>query len=172
MLRDILKIRPTLRLILMSATLSATKFADYFGGSASVPMLAIPGFSYPVQDFFLEDIIEATNWRPPVGGGGGKASFGTGQRAPPPPPQHDSGGVFDGKGGAGQAGLVKLQSGYSDGTSKAVAATEQDALDYELIQTALELICGGGASTKDSRESVPVAICIKTDECRIKTDGF
>jgi len=25
------------------------------------------------QDYFLEDVIEATNWRPPVGGGGGRA---------------------------------------------------------------------------------------------------
>ena len=51
MVRDILSKRHDLKLILMSATLSAAKFAQYFAraGQPAVPTLAIPGFSYPVQ---------------------------------------------------------------------------------------------------------------------------
>ena len=43
--------RPDLRVVLMSATLNADLFCDYFG---SCPTLHIPGFTFPVQDIFLE----------------------------------------------------------------------------------------------------------------------
>lgn len=39
----------------MSATLNAERFSEYFNGA---PMLHIPGFTYPVQEFYLEDIID------------------------------------------------------------------------------------------------------------------
>ena len=45
-LRELLPRRPDLRLILMSATLNAPLFVNYFGGC---PVVHIPGFTYPVQ---------------------------------------------------------------------------------------------------------------------------
>lgn len=56
-LRDILPKRPDLRLVLMSATINAELFSDYFGGA---PMAHIPGFTYPVKQHFLEDVLEMT----------------------------------------------------------------------------------------------------------------
>ena len=44
----------------MSATLDAQRFADYFG--AGTATLSIPGRTYPITDFFLEDAIEATGY--------------------------------------------------------------------------------------------------------------
>lgn len=41
----------------MSATLNAELFSEYFGGC---PMLHIPGFTFPVKEFYLEDVIEMT----------------------------------------------------------------------------------------------------------------
>ncbi|KAG1251337.1 hypothetical protein G6F68_012321 [Rhizopus microsporus] len=38
----------------MSATLNQALFSGYFGGA---PVIEIPGFTHPVQDFFLEDIL-------------------------------------------------------------------------------------------------------------------
>ncbi|CAI5457982.1 unnamed protein product [Closterium sp. Yama58-4] len=56
-LRDLLPRRPDLKLVLMSATLNADLFSQYFSGA---PTLHIPGFTYPVRSYFLEDVLELT----------------------------------------------------------------------------------------------------------------
>ncbi|KAJ8753423.1 hypothetical protein K2173_019822 [Erythroxylum novogranatense] len=53
-IRDLLPSYPRLRLILMSATLDAERFSRYFGGC---PIIRIPGFTYPVGSFYLEDVL-------------------------------------------------------------------------------------------------------------------
>ncbi|KAJ3335589.1 hypothetical protein HDU93_004948, partial [Gonapodya sp. JEL0774] len=53
LLRDILPVHPKLRVVLMSATVDADTFATYFGG---VPVLSVPGFTYPVRDLLLADV--------------------------------------------------------------------------------------------------------------------
>lgn len=61
-LKRLLTRRPKLKLILMSATLNASVFADYF--RAFDPYLAeIPGRAHPVQAFFLEDALALTGLR-------------------------------------------------------------------------------------------------------------
>jgi len=57
--KEILPVRPNLKIILMSATLNATQFANYLG---KCPILHIPGFMYPVTKFYLEDILEMTEY--------------------------------------------------------------------------------------------------------------
>ncbi|KAH6761194.1 RNA helicase family protein [Perilla frutescens var. hirtella] len=59
-LKDLLPRRRDLRLILMSATLNADLFSNYFDGA---PMIHIPGFTYPVRAHFLEDILEMTGYK-------------------------------------------------------------------------------------------------------------
>ncbi|KAL2634461.1 hypothetical protein R1flu_005940 [Riccia fluitans] len=56
-LRDLLPTRPDLRLILMSATLDADLFSSYFSGC---PIVRVPGFTYPVRTFYLEDVLTVT----------------------------------------------------------------------------------------------------------------
>ncbi|OIW12193.1 hypothetical protein TanjilG_28601 [Lupinus angustifolius] len=58
-LRDLLPRRPDLRLILMSATLNADLFSKYFGNA---PTIHIPGFTFPVAEHFLEDVLEKTRY--------------------------------------------------------------------------------------------------------------
>ncbi|KAL8259783.1 hypothetical protein R6Q59_027736 [Mikania micrantha] len=58
-LRDLLPKRPDLRLILMSATINADLFSKYFGNA---PIIHIPGLTYPVQEMFLEDVLEKTRY--------------------------------------------------------------------------------------------------------------
>ena len=61
-LRRLLTKRPKLKLILMSATLNAQVFADYF--QQFNPYLAeIPGRAHPVQAFYLEDALALTGLR-------------------------------------------------------------------------------------------------------------
>ncbi|CAL5379780.1 unnamed protein product [Camellia sinensis] len=59
-LKDLLPRRRDLRLILMSATLNAELFSNYFGGA---PTIHIPGFTYPVKAHFLEDVLEMTGYK-------------------------------------------------------------------------------------------------------------
>ncbi|CAM1323700.1 DHX36 (predicted) [Pycnogonum litorale] len=59
-LRDLLKQRSDLKLILMSATLNAESFSQYFG---NCPMVTIPGFTYPVTEYYLEDAVEHCRYR-------------------------------------------------------------------------------------------------------------
>ncbi|KAE8747229.1 hypothetical protein FOCC_FOCC006021 [Frankliniella occidentalis] len=62
LLKDILPKRPDLKIILMSATLNADHFSRYFN---SCPSINIPGFTYPVEEFYLEDVIEMLNFKYP-----------------------------------------------------------------------------------------------------------
>nr|CAD7257324.1 unnamed protein product [Timema shepardi] len=53
MLRRALDLNPELRLIIMSATINAGLFQKYFEGAAA---LHVPGFTHPVESYFLEDL--------------------------------------------------------------------------------------------------------------------
>ncbi|KAJ9559044.1 hypothetical protein OSB04_013658 [Centaurea solstitialis] len=58
-LHDLLPKRPDLRLILMSATINADLFSKYFGNA---PTIHIPGLTFPVEELFLEDVLEKTRY--------------------------------------------------------------------------------------------------------------
>jgi ATP-dependent RNA helicase DHX36 len=57
--KETLKNRPDFRLVLMSATLNADAFSKYFSATS----FNIPGFTHPVKEFYLEDVIEMTNFQ-------------------------------------------------------------------------------------------------------------
>ncbi|RVE64899.1 hypothetical protein OJAV_G00130840 [Oryzias javanicus] len=59
--KDLLRIRDDLTVILMSATLNAEKFSKYFD---NCPMIHIPGLAFPVEEFLLEDVVEMIRYRP------------------------------------------------------------------------------------------------------------
>jgi len=58
-LKKLLPARPDIRVVLMSATLNADLFCRYFN---NVPVVDIPGRTFPVDELFLEDIIEASKY--------------------------------------------------------------------------------------------------------------
>ncbi|KAK1168498.1 ATP-dependent DNA/RNA helicase DHX36 [Acipenser oxyrinchus oxyrinchus] len=60
-MKDLMKFRDDLKIILMSATLNAEKFSKYFH---NCPMIHIPGFTYPVKEYLLEDVIEMLRYCP------------------------------------------------------------------------------------------------------------
>jgi ATP-dependent RNA helicase DHX57 len=62
LLRDVLKRRRDLKLILMSATLDAGVFEDYFKGNTRVGRVEISGRTFPVEDYYLDDIIQMTGF--------------------------------------------------------------------------------------------------------------
>ncbi|KAL9952425.1 hypothetical protein ACROYT_G039680 [Oculina patagonica] len=56
-LKDLLSVRADVRVILMSATLNAQLFSEYF---YDAPVIHIPGRTFPVMEFFLEDSLDMT----------------------------------------------------------------------------------------------------------------
>ncbi|CAK7211438.1 Putative ATP-dependent RNA helicase ucp12 [Sporothrix bragantina] len=73
-LRDVLRSRHDLKLVLMSATLDASTFKDYFAREGlSVGSVNIAGRTFPVDDMYLDDVIRATGF-------GLDGNFGRGYR--------------------------------------------------------------------------------------------
>jgi len=72
-LRDLLPRRPDLKIILMSATLQTQALVEYWygcGANGGMPAeINIPGRTFPVQEFFLEDCLNMTHYLDKVGGG-------------------------------------------------------------------------------------------------------
>ncbi|KPJ18733.1 putative ATP-dependent RNA helicase DHX36 [Papilio machaon] len=62
MLKQVLKRRQDLKLILMSATLDAETLSHYFD---DCPVMKIEGIAYPVKDVYLEDILDMTKYKLP-----------------------------------------------------------------------------------------------------------
>lgn len=67
LLRDVLRYRKDLKVILMSATLDADIFMRYFGGHSNVGFVNIPGRTFPVDDYYLDDVIRYTGFAPELG---------------------------------------------------------------------------------------------------------
>ncbi|CAJ1442546.1 unnamed protein product [Effrenium voratum] len=73
LLRSALSVHPGLKVVLMSATIDASKFQEYLQGLAHdytqqippVPVVSVHGHNYDVKVLFLEDIIEKMRWVAP-----------------------------------------------------------------------------------------------------------
>ena len=133
-LRDLLKVRSDLRVVLMSATLNAATFANYFAGpsgsSVPVPTLHIPGFTFPVQDFYLEDALQVTGHQPThrggrrgSGGGGGRRRYGN---------RHDNTTKHTQE-EAQQITEDLVSRGFDQQVVEGVLAFDEDQIDVELI---------------------------------------
>lgn len=62
-IRDVLKRRKDLKLVLMSATLDAATFQNYFTSEGlEVGLVEIAGRTFPVEDYYLDDIIQMTGF--------------------------------------------------------------------------------------------------------------
>uniref|UniRef100_A0A673NDV9 ATP-dependent DNA/RNA helicase DHX36 n=1 Tax=Sinocyclocheilus rhinocerous TaxID=307959 RepID=A0A673NDV9_9TELE len=59
--KDLLTVREDLKVVLMSATLNAEKFSKYFNNCS---MIHIPGYTYPVKEYLLEDVPQHQDRRP------------------------------------------------------------------------------------------------------------
>eukprot|EP00047_Mylnosiga_fluctuans_P018234 m.68497 g.68497 ORF g.68497 m.68497 type:complete len:1352 (+) comp7502_c0_seq1:1214-5269(+) len=54
LLRELAARRADVHIVLMSATLDSAKFAAYYRGA---PVVNVPGFTHPVTEFFLDEIV-------------------------------------------------------------------------------------------------------------------
>jgi ATP-dependent RNA helicase DHX36 len=95
-LRDLLPLRPDLRIVLMSATLQTTALVDFFGVQGVQPaVVEMEGRMFPVQEFFLEKVLEMTGYIDATTGYDGGATFEAelakliGKEQQPPPQQQE-----------------------------------------------------------------------------------
>jgi ATP-dependent RNA helicase DHX36 len=65
-LRDLLPKRPDLRVVLMSATLQTKELVEYFQlGGINPAVIEMEGRTFPVQEYFLEQVLEMTGYIDP-----------------------------------------------------------------------------------------------------------
>ncbi|KAI0076064.1 P-loop containing nucleoside triphosphate hydrolase protein [Panus rudis PR-1116 ss-1] len=70
-LKELMKRHKDLKVVLMSATINHQIFVDYFNNA---PLLTIPGFTHPVTDIYVEDVLPLLPYRPASGRGSKRLS--------------------------------------------------------------------------------------------------
>ncbi|XP_024533616.1 DExH-box ATP-dependent RNA helicase DExH1 isoform X2 [Selaginella moellendorffii] len=127
-LRDLLPKRPKLRLILMSATINADMFSKYFGNA---PKLHIPGFTFPVREFFLEDVVESTGFQSQ--NNQASSRFSGGRRIEK---QKDSlTELFE------EVVIQDTYKQFSKSTRKYLECWNPEIIDLDLVEAAIQHIC-------------------------------
>ena len=63
LLKDVISLRKDIKVILMSATLDAAAFMAYFGGPKKVASVEVEGRTFPVDDYYLDDIVGMIGYR-------------------------------------------------------------------------------------------------------------
>ncbi|TYK25326.1 DExH-box ATP-dependent RNA helicase DExH1 isoform X1 [Cucumis melo var. makuwa] len=137
-LRNLLPQRPDLRLILMSATINADLFSKYFGNA---PTLHIPGKTFAVAEFFLEDVLEKTryNIKSEFENFEGNSRRRRRQQESKKDPLSE---LFE------DVDIDSQYRGYSSSTRKSLEAWSGTQLDLSLVESTIEYICrheGNGA---------------------------
>jgi ATP-dependent RNA helicase DHX57 len=174
-LKDLLPKRPAsnpLKVILMSATLDASLFHDYFWGA---PLVKFPGRTFPVQEIYLEDILEITghqlrgnedwcrkgNFGGGGGGGGGNPNQGgrgnqfVPEKRPPSLQEKDDEHLTPEE-------LSQRYSKYSPNTQMVLSRLDHNAIDYALVVQTITFLASlatpsDAASYLDGKQGNPGA---------------
>ena len=137
LLRDVLPHRPTLRVVLMSATLNAAAFGAYFAGAA---VATIPGFTHPVQEHYLEDILQVTGYVPDRGSDCMRNSKGNSGTNGDKRDGDKTAGASHRPHPAREAEFIAALSrrGYLPSVCDALRAIDQSVIDYDLVTRLVE----------------------------------
>ncbi|KAF1940727.1 P-loop containing nucleoside triphosphate hydrolase protein [Clathrospora elynae] len=119
-LRSLMERRPELKVVLMSATIDATRFSRYLNDA---PILTVPGRTFPVQTRYLEDAIELTHY----------AGTSETPRNTSDDDEHD-GITID------KSGIPSKLPGYSPATRNALSTYDEYAIDYDLVVRLIETV--------------------------------
>ena len=145
LLRDLVRSRrPDLKIVLMSATINAELFSDYFATDTSpCPCLHIPGRTFPVERRSLEDIVEQLRYH-----------------AVPSELQRNVGRGSGGNGGGTMHSGRENSKKYSTATLRVLDIVDESKINYELIVQLVEHICRGGADLRQVESAGVGAVLI------------
>lgn len=123
--------------------MDADRFAKYWGDST--PRMHIPGFTHPVQDFTLEDVLDLTGYIPPKkkkkqsqysrGGGGGSYQI---------QPSFVDGDDFGDEGdNPAEKDTASTQTGCVVPLEERLNRMNEDQIDYDLIAVLVKTLLQG-----------------------------
>jgi ATP-dependent RNA helicase DHX29 len=133
-LRRLLQRRQSLKIVLMSATVDARRFSEYFGDA---PILNIPGRTFPVDIRYLEDAVELSQSRD---------NNITGPRVVE---TYEEDAIDRNESERTRSLTVGLES-YSVQTRKTLAAYDEYKIDYSLIAQLIMTMSRDGTLSKYS----------------------
>jgi ATP-dependent RNA helicase DHX29 len=124
----------------MSATLDSKLFCSFFNGA---PLLSVPGRTFPVANYNLEDLLEATGHVIEEGSpfaireerNGEKASLWVTNRGGE---KHKE--VVDLVSQVGVGGVSDLYPGYSMSTRRSMHRVNEQVINYDLVEDVLNLL--------------------------------
>ena len=133
--------RRDLKIILMSATLDAKLFCSFFGNA---PLLSVPGRTFPVANYYLEDLLDATGHMIEEDSRNARRDTRT---------NHETQSLFvTTRGGEKRQEVVTLESQtdvtvvsgyygeYSMATQRSMDRVDEFVINYDLIEDVLTLI--------------------------------
>lgn len=118
-LKGIMIRRPELKVILMSATVDSARFSTYLNNA---PIIEVPGRTFPVNTYYLEDAIELTHYA------------GNSQN------QKSNHNEEDDESDHGASGISKELQGYSQMTRDVLAEYDEYRIDFQLIVSLMEAV--------------------------------
>ncbi|TFK30567.1 pre-mRNA-splicing factor ATP-dependent RNA helicase prp22 [Coprinopsis marcescibilis] len=142
-LKSLIRERPDLKVVLMSATVDAEKISQYFD---NCPTLHVPGRTYPVDVRFLEDAVEFTSWKIAENSPYARRQndkYHKGKSRPDwseelqPRDDDDDSDDIQAKDG------LKLEKRYSPATISTLGLIDERVILYDLIVRLLEDLCFG-----------------------------
>ncbi|KAH7148958.1 P-loop containing nucleoside triphosphate hydrolase protein [Dactylonectria macrodidyma] len=137
-LKNLMKRRRDLKVVLMSATVDAERFSSYLGGA---PVLNVPGRTFPVQVRYLEDAIELTGY-----------TAGNSQNVKMIDLDDDP---VESEAEGPKSDISKSLAGYSTKTRASLAQFDEYRIDFDLI---VQLIAN--IATNDDLHSFSKAILV------------
>ncbi|KAH8073275.1 hypothetical protein JL721_3262 [Aureococcus anophagefferens] len=144
-MRELLVKRPSIKLVLMSATLNASLFATYFKEFS--PFVAtIPGRAHPVEAFFLEDALALTRLKIDARHECAVGSFKSKQASRGTKRGEESGVV-----GLTKREWARRLPDYGDDVHASLSALDPACVNYDLVVKLCESIFGGDASATATR---------------------
>ena len=144
-MRELLVKRPSIKLVLMSATLNASLFATYFKEFS--PFVAtIPGRAHPVEAFFLEDALALTRLKIDARHECAVGSFKSKQASRGTKRGEESGVV-----GLTKREWARRLPDYGDDVHASLSALDPACVNYDLVVKLCEAIFGGDASATAKR---------------------
>jgi hypothetical protein len=139
-LKELVRARKDIKVILMSATLDAELFARYFatpsrGAAVDAPVIAIPGFTYPVSEHYLEDVLELMRGRGLADDLASQQRRGYGVKRTKAEKEED---------GKRKEEIIRSYAAYSLETRETLATINENKLDPALLEHLIFYICEEG----------------------------